>query len=962
MSNYANLKAAIAEVIKTNGNNEITGAIMQSTLLSVVNALSQGAIFAGIATPTTNPGTPDGNVFYIAGQQGTYANFNSTIVGAKVVIFYNNASNVWVSIPVAVPTFDVIKAIHGNALTINGYIYINGGVITSSTRKVTDYLDISNMDTVFLNSWGSEGTAINYAFYDANKTFISGVGNNAINNQDIVIQKTDFPTGTKYLRMTGDGVVNSTCYVIAFTVMGMKAYTDTLVAQTVSQIYTALATKVDVNPGNNLANRSLFVDGGMVRSDGSITTNSTPGAYAVTGFIPVKENTSISINHDPSNVNGYFALYDENKNPIAGTVTKNRTLPYVAGAKYAVFSVLWSWTDIMVNYGDTALAYEAYNPIAGYPGNPPADGAVTTAKIADGAVTTAKIAGRTIFVNNTSANLYATSYSELWIDPQFRDTTTEGLKYYTKITGNYVYFRPYINGATPYVWNAVAALPNPSTYHNTPIALICNVAGGGVVVGDVVGYVVFIDTEIWTTSDMGLGQIVTDYIFDIGRFPTIYAYTKNPNITTMEAGIEVVLPTEIVVTVGDNLEVFYRPSIRCINPYSYDIVSICSVGKNYPRYFQFKPEAVHAGNTYTLRIDVKRNDTTVIATKTTTIRVIPSISAPATQKNILVFGASATANGNFTYECQRRLTTNTGDGTPYNPTGLNLGNIAFVGRKTGTAKNVKLEATGGWSWADFAGPGPTAYRFNVTGVTLLNIGNTYSVNGVVLTVTEVNVTDGIGNIRCTYEGSNTVPASGTLTRVTGSGDATITYTSVESETYNPFWNDSTGKLDFINYANLYCNGAIDVLISHCGVNDIFIGRTGQTLVDTYVKPFARAFHTDFPNSKFIISSLPIPDCTGGMGANYGATLSNYYNRSQGFWDTAKAFDAMANDAEFSGWVTIAPVLQLFDNENGYPKLATPVNNRSTVTELLGTNGAHPTEYGSYMVADAIYRVINKILV
>lgn len=99
-----------------------------------------------------------------------------------------------------------------------------------------------------------------------------------------------------------------------------------------------------------------------------------------------------------------------------------------------------------------------------------------------------------------------------------------------------------------------------------------------------------------------------------------------------------------------------------------------------------------------------------------------------------------------------------------------------------------------------------------------------------------------------------------------------------------------------------------------------------------------------------------------MGENYGATLSNYYNRSQGFWDTAKAFDAMANDAEFSGWVTIAPVLQLFDNENGYPKLATPVNNRSTVTELLGANGAHPTEYGSYMVADAIYRVINKILV
>ena len=38
--------------------------------------------FAGIATPTTNPGAPDGNVFYLASESGTYSNFNAIEIAA----------------------------------------------------------------------------------------------------------------------------------------------------------------------------------------------------------------------------------------------------------------------------------------------------------------------------------------------------------------------------------------------------------------------------------------------------------------------------------------------------------------------------------------------------------------------------------------------------------------------------------------------------------------------------------------------------------------------------------------------------------------------------------------------------------------------------------------------------------------------------------------------------------------
>ena len=80
MANYETLKAAIQQVIKTNGNNEITGALLQQSLLAMINSLGGYYQFAGIATPTTNPGTPDQKVFYIASSAGTYSNFNSVVI------------------------------------------------------------------------------------------------------------------------------------------------------------------------------------------------------------------------------------------------------------------------------------------------------------------------------------------------------------------------------------------------------------------------------------------------------------------------------------------------------------------------------------------------------------------------------------------------------------------------------------------------------------------------------------------------------------------------------------------------------------------------------------------------------------------------------------------------------------------------------------------------------------------
>lgn len=112
MANYSSLKSAVTSVIKTNGNKEITGAVLQSTLLAIINSLGDGFLFKGVATPSTNPGTPDQNVFYIGGA-GTYTNFSGLVVptGNLGVLKYNG---VW-----AVSTVQV-GAVPVNDLTTGG--------------------------------------------------------------------------------------------------------------------------------------------------------------------------------------------------------------------------------------------------------------------------------------------------------------------------------------------------------------------------------------------------------------------------------------------------------------------------------------------------------------------------------------------------------------------------------------------------------------------------------------------------------------------------------------------------------------------------------------------------------------------------------------------------------------------------------------------------------------------------
>lgn len=94
MANYAALKAAVAAVIKTNGEQDITGNKFQVQLFNIINTLTEGYQFLGVATPDTEYTAGDANVAFLAATAGTYAAMGGLELaeGEVAVLKYNGTA------------------------------------------------------------------------------------------------------------------------------------------------------------------------------------------------------------------------------------------------------------------------------------------------------------------------------------------------------------------------------------------------------------------------------------------------------------------------------------------------------------------------------------------------------------------------------------------------------------------------------------------------------------------------------------------------------------------------------------------------------------------------------------------------------------------------------------------------------------------------------------------------------
>lgn len=165
MGNYEQLKQAVSDVIKTNGNQEITGAILQSALLSIISIVGENSTFAGIAVPETNPGTPDQNVFYIASQPGNYSNFGSIKLFDQVLIL-SNKNGYWVKFDTGITTAAKVTELEERSNANSAYIKLTRQYIgvdmpymieVGRKYKLTYNGDISNYRTNNIYGYTSEG-------------------------------------------------------------------------------------------------------------------------------------------------------------------------------------------------------------------------------------------------------------------------------------------------------------------------------------------------------------------------------------------------------------------------------------------------------------------------------------------------------------------------------------------------------------------------------------------------------------------------------------------------------------------------------------------------------------------------------------------------------------------------------------------------------------------------------------
>lgn len=417
--------------------------------------------------------------------------------------------------------------------------------------------------------------------------------------------------------------------------------------------------------------------------------------------------------------------------------------------------------------------------------------------------------------------------------------------------------------------------------------------------------------------------------------------------------IKISLPDKIYAVVGDTLQLFYRGIIQAVNPYNYNILVSCSKGNQYPRYFEYTPTTSDVG-TVTFTITVKDNNRNVIATKQCQLVTVDIVKSPASVLKVLCFGDSLTAAGTWPHEADRRLTMSGGM-----PSGKELTNIDFCGSLD--ANGTGYFGVGGWLWSSYTTEGRPAYRFQVTGVTSLTVGAVYTNNGNTFTIREVNVTEGSGNILCAVSNLTPAPeASGVLTSSSGTGDETITYSSVTQDSQNPLWDYEEEKMSFIPYANKVSNGQIDVVYTLLSWNGQTAGRTDFSTVINQIKVFADTLHSEFPNAKLKIMGVQVPSVRGGMGMNYGATGTSYAD-GYGMVVTAlnqnDAYQEFANSEGYSDFVEFVNVSSQFDTDYNMPHNATKAVNvrNSTAVEWMDTNGVHPDTSGYYQIADVVYR-------
>ena len=403
--------------------------------------------------------------------------------------------------------------------------------------------------------------------------------------------------------------------------------------------------------------------------------------------------------------------------------------------------------------------------------------------------------------------------------------------------------------------------------------------------------------------------------------------------------IRVVLPKQYNLVVGDTFQIFYRGVVEAPNPYCYDILSVCEKGKNYPRYFEFTPEEE---GEYDLTISVYSADKTLIGQGTTLLKVSKP-KLPQKPLNILCIGDSLTAGGTWVKEVHRRLCD---DG---------IKDVTFIG--TCKKDEVGFEGYGGWEWSNYTLGSKTPSLW-VTCNSDKKVCDQHSLwkdeKGEIWQLETID----IGRLKFNrYGGHKGERPTGVLTHYQNAVSKTpIEIINTYDEKPNPFYDLEKGEVCLKTYCEKYGFEGIDIVYILLGANGLIgnekpipkfcedVAKKAKTLIDI--------INRDYPKAQIRLMTMPVPSVNGGTGASYGAKLPycDDYGLAVYNMELNIAYEKLSCE-----YVKTVNIPSQFDSEYNYPCEEKPVNARSTKTEVVGTNGLHPSDDGYMQIADAVYR-------
>ena len=406
------------------------------------------------------------------------------------------------------------------------------------------------------------------------------------------------------------------------------------------------------------------------------------------------------------------------------------------------------------------------------------------------------------------------------------------------------------------------------------------------------------------------------------------------------------LPEQYSLVVGDTFELFYKGIINAVNTDLFHIEIECAKGNPFKKRFIFTPTTDNIG---TLPMTIKLFDLhhNLLDTKSVNLVVKAKAASPTTEKTVLYVTDSLGNGGYVPDEFNRRLA-----GSGGSPTADALKNISFIGTCKSLNNGVRYEGYGGWTFASYNVENKSnAYMWVTTthDKTADDQHSTYKDSNGILWKIETIEANRIKIIRVSESG--TLPSTGTLTwNADGVNHASIVYTASEQASGNPFWNESTSKVDFANYVTKQGKTTLDYVYVLLGWNSHPLSIYSYK---TATKTFINNILTAYPNCKIVLLGLQIPS-QEGVALNYGASgaYSNYYDLVNHVWNLNELYAEIA--AEYDN-VSFVNVCGQFDTENNMSSGSRTVNVRNSTTETYQTNGVHPAPSGYYQIADACYR-------